>query len=146
MFKFILFSVILANVCIAQTFEKTQHPATYKGKQLIVGQITKGVRREYILLADGGVYRHLGTATDYERLGQQTSKNIKAVFNSLEEVKFAAIQFDHTIATKKSFFVIFKEGPKQHKVTWGDTKFKTPEGVERIYNAFMGMIPTNVRY
>jgi hypothetical protein len=146
MFKLILLSVILTNVCMAQTFEKTQYPVTYKGKQIIVGQVVKGVTQEYILTADRGVYRHLGTATDYEKLGEQSSKNIKAAFASMNKVKFMDINFNHTSLKQQSFFVILKEGKKQHKVAWGDPKFKTPEGAERIYNAFMGMFPANMRY
>ncbi|MFN4145368.1 MAG: hypothetical protein ACK4GN_06060 [Runella sp.] len=119
------------------------HPFDYKGRQLIVGQALGKLEKEYRLLEDGGVYRRVNTVGEFEVLGEQSKKNIETAFKSLDDVGFEKINFQHP--SRESYFIIFKNGKKEHKVIWGDPKHPAPEGVKRVYRAFMGMIPQSMR-
>ncbi len=127
-------------ICVYSQFPTSTHPAQYQGEELIVG---KG-NNEYLLLADGGVYRHKKGAANYDVLGNQTKANIKTAFGSLVKTRFNDISFNHP--SKNSFFVRYKNAGKQHEVVWGDDKFKTPPEVLKVYQSFMGMIPVTMRY
>ena len=76
-------------------------------------------------------------------LGEQSKKNIEIAFKSLKDINFEQLEFQHPSRT--SYFIIFKQGKKEHKVTWGDSKFPAPEGAVQVYKAFMGMIPAAMR-
>lgn len=121
----------------------SKRPFEYTGRQLIVGQAIGGLEKEYRLLEEGGVYRRMNTAKEFDVLGEQSKKNIEIAFGSLQKVSFEQIKFQHP--GKTSYFVIFKQGKKEHKVVWGDPKQPTPEGAKKVYNAFMGMIPKTMR-
>ncbi len=137
---FIVTALLLATqFCIAQ-YPTSQHPASFKGEQMIVGQ----GNNEYLLLADGGVYRHKKGAAKYDVLGNQTAANIKTAFGSLTSVRFQEMNFNYP--GKTSYFVRFKSGSKSHEVVWGDAKQKTPAEIQKVYKAFMGMVPAQMRY
>lgn len=121
----------------------SKHPFTYAGRQMIVGQAIGGLEKEYRLLDDGGIYRRMNTAKEFEILGEQSKKNIEIAFKSLKDVSFEQTDFKHP--SKTSYFIIFKQGKKEHKVTWGDAKYPAPESIVRVYKAFMGMIPPTMR-
>lgn len=124
-------------------FAVSKHPFTYAGQQMIVGQAIGGLEKEYRLLDDGGIYRRMNTAKEFEVLGTQSKKNIETAFKSLKDINFEQLEFQHPSRT--SYFIIFKQGKKEHKVTWGDSKFPAPEGAVQVYKAFMGMIPAAMR-
>lgn len=124
-------------------FAVSTQPFTFEGRQLIVGQAIGGLEKEYRLLEDGGVYRRMNTAKEFDVLGRQSPKNIEIAFNSLKDVKFDSLNFQHPGRT--SYFIIYKKGKKEHKVVWGDAKHPAPEGAVRVYKAFMGMIPKEMR-
>jgi hypothetical protein len=124
-------------------FAVSKHPLTYTGQQMIVGQGIGGLEKEYRLLEDGGIYRRMNTAKEFEVLGEQSKKNIETAFKSLKDVSFEQIDFKHS--SKTSYFIIYKQGKKEHKVVWGDAKYPAPEGVVQVYKAFMGMIPATMR-
>lgn len=124
-------------------FAVSKHPLTYTGRQMIVGQAIGGLEKEYRLLDDGGIYRRMNTAKEFEVLGEQSKKNIETAFKSLKDVNFEQIDFQHPSRT--SYFIIYKQGKKEHKVVWGDSKYPAPEGAVQVYKAFMGMIPAAMR-
>lgn len=124
-------------------FAVSKHPFTYAGQQMIVGQAIGGLEKEYRLLNDGGLYRRMNTAKEFEVLGEQSKKNIETAFKALKDVNFEQLTFQHPGRT--SYFIIYKQGKKEHKVTWGDSKFPAPEGAVQVYKAFMGMIPAAMR-
>jgi hypothetical protein len=124
-------------------FAVSKHPFTYTGQQIIVGQAIGGLEKEYRLLDDGGIYRRMNTAKEFEVLGEQSKKNIETAFKALKDVNFEQLNFQHPSRT--SYFIIYKQGKKEHKVTWGDSKFPAPEGAVQVYKAFMGMIPAAMR-
>lgn len=124
-------------------FAVSKHPFTHTGQQLIVGQAIGGLEKEYRLLDDGGIYRRMNTAKEFEVLGKQSKKNIETAFKALKDVNFEQINFQHPSRT--SYFIIYKQDKKEHKVTWGDSKSPVPEGAVQVYKAFMGMIPVAMR-
>lgn len=124
-------------------FAVSKHPLTYTGRQMIVGQAIGGLEKEYRLLDDGGIYRRMNTAKEFEVLGEQSKKNIETAFKSLKDVNFEQLDFQHPSRT--SYFIIYKQGKKEHKVVWGDSKYPAPEGAVQVYKAFMGMIPAAMR-
>lgn len=124
-------------------FAVSTQPFTFDGRQMIVGQAIGGLEKEYRLLEDGGIFRRMNTSKEFEVLGKQNPKNVEIAFKSLQDVKFDTINFQHPGRT--SYFVIYKKGKKEHKVVWGDTKHPAPEGAARVYKAFMGMIPKEMR-
>ncbi|MFN8349595.1 MAG: hypothetical protein U0X91_31640 [Spirosomataceae bacterium] len=121
----------------------SKHPFTFAGRQLIVGQAIGNLEKEYRLLDDGGIYRRMSTAKEWEVLGEQSKKNIEIAFKSLKDVNFEQLNFQHPGRT--SYFIIYKQGKKEQKVIWGDAKFPAPEGAVQVYKAFMGMIPAPMR-
>jgi len=121
----------------------SKHPFTFAGRQLIVGQSIGNLEKEYRLLDDGGIYRRINSAKELEVLGEQTPKNIEMAFKSLKDIDFEKLEFQHP--SRISYFLIYKKGKKEHKVTWGDPKHPAPEGAVRVYKAFMGMIPKEMR-
>ena len=124
-------------------FAVSKHPFTYEGGQLIVGQSIGNLEKEYRLLEDGGIYRRINSAKELEVLGGQTPKNVATAFQSLKDIDFEKITFQHP--SRISYFLIYKKGKKEHKVSWGDPKHPAPEGAVRVYKAFMGMIPKEMR-
>lgn len=124
-------------------FVVSKHPFTYEGQQLIVGQSIGNLEKEYRLLEDGGIYRRINSAKELEVLGGQTPKNIEMAFKSLKDIDFEKLEFQHP--SRISYFLIYKKGKKEHKVSWGDPKHPAPEGALRVYKAFMGMIPKEMR-
>lgn len=124
-------------------FAVSKHPFTYEGGQLIVGQSIGNLEKEYRLLEDGGIYRRINSAKELEVLGGQTPKNVATAFQSLKDIDFEKITFQHP--SRISYFLIYKKGKKEHKVSWGDPKYPAPEGAVRVYKAFMGMIPKEMR-
>ncbi len=124
-------------------FAVSKHPFTYEGQQLIVGQSIGNLEKEYRLLEDVGIYRRINSAKELEVLGGQTPKNVATAFQSLKDIDFEKITFQHP--SRISYFLIYKKGKKEHKVSWGDPKHPAPEGVVRVYKAFMGMIPKEMR-
>lgn len=147
--------VFLLFICIGNVYAQTQpgkpptpfavstQPFTFDGRQMIVGQAIGGLEKEYRLLEDGGIFRRMNTSKEFDVLGQQNPKNVEIAFKSLQDVKFDTINFQHPGRT--SYFVIYKKGKKEHKVVWGDAKHPAPEGAVRVYKAFMGMIPKEMR-
>ncbi|MCU0340022.1 MAG: hypothetical protein MUE30_09060 [Spirosomaceae bacterium] len=149
-FKITIIFLLLAISSSAQEvnsnpspFAVSKHPFSYGGRQLIVGQAIGELEKEYRLLDDGGIYRRMNTSKEFDILGEQTKKNIETAFKSLKDVDFEKINFQHP--SKTSYFVIFKQGKKEHKVVWGDPKYPAPESVKKVYGAFMGMIPKTMR-
>ena len=147
---FIILSLFSLGNLYAQTqpakptpFAVSTHPLKYEGRQMIVGQAMGGLEKEYRLLDDGGIFRRMNTAKEFEVLGEQTPKNIEMAFKSLQEIKFDTMNFQHPGRT--SYFIIYKKGKKEHKVMWGDGKHPAPESAVRVYKAFMGMIPKEMR-
>ena len=144
----LLFWGVFKSYCQEQTPKPTpyavsKHPFTYAGRQMIVGQAIGGLEKEYRLLDDGGIYRRMNTAKEFEVLGEQSKKNIEIAFKSLKDVNFEQVDFQHP--SKTSYFIIFKQGKQEHKVAWGDAKHPAPEPIVRVYKAFMGMIPPTMR-
>ena len=127
----------------AQQFPVSTRPFTFKGRQLIVGSALGKLEKEYRLLDDGGIYRRMNTDTTFEKLGNQTPKNVEIAFNSLADVDFQKMDFNYP--SRNSNFVKYKKGKEQHEVFWGDKTKETPAGIIRVYKAFMGMIPANMR-
>ncbi|MEZ4902329.1 MAG: hypothetical protein R2822_11510 [Spirosomataceae bacterium] len=121
----------------------SKHPLTFSGRQMIVGQTIGGLEKEYRLLDDGGIYRRMNIAKEFEVLGEQSEKNIETAFKSLKDIGFDKIDFQHK--SKTSYFIIYKIGKKEHKVIWGDPNHPAPEGAVKVYKAFMGMIPPSMR-
>jgi hypothetical protein len=125
-------------------FAVSKHPFTYEGRQLIVGQSIGNLEKEYRLLEDGGIYRRINSAKELEVLGNQIPRNIEMAFKSLKDIDFEKLEFQHP--SRISYFLIYKKGKKESKVSWGDPKHPAPEGAVRVYKAFMGMIPKEMRF
>jgi hypothetical protein len=140
---FIWFILSFSRLLHAQEFPRSMHPFKFKGRQLVVGNAVGKLEKEYRLLEDGGVYRRMSTDTIFEKIGDQSSKNIATAFKSLEDVKFKAMNFNNPGRTYK--FVKYQKGKEQHAVIWGNPKQPAPEAIQRVYEAFMGMIPANMR-
>lgn len=140
-FFLLLFGVSM--VVYAQSFPVSTHPFKFKGQQLIVGNALGKLEKEYRLLEDGGIYRRMNTDTVFEQLGQQSQANIEIAFKSLSDVQFRQMNFNKPGRTYK--FVKYKKNKDAHAVVWGDPKQPAPASIERVYQAFMGMIPANMR-
>ena len=145
MIRILILSLFVGTVATAQAqqFPVSSYPFEFKGRQLIVGNALGKLEKEYRLLDDGGIYRRMSTSTTFEKLGQQSKKNVEIAFKSLADVKFQEMNFNNPGRTYK--FVKYQKGKETQAVIWGSPKQPAPEGIEKVYRAFMGMIPPTMQ-
>ncbi len=125
----------------AQTTKKAATPATYKGRQIIVGSGGGFTGRSisYYLLDDGKLFTKGSTDTGFTLLGVQTRANTSRVFSALEttcQIKTTA--FNHPGNVYK--FVRWKKGKQEFSVVWGDAQQKPPANYPKFYDSFMAML------
>ncbi|WP_338873155.1 FAD-binding oxidoreductase [Spirosoma sp. SC4-14] len=134
-----------APVVIKKT-AKAITPATYTGKQVVVGNGGgfTGASTSYYLLENGQLFGRRSHDTTFTFLAKQTTTNTKRIFSKVENsCKIKKTRFDHpgNVYT----FVQWRKGKTSYKVTWGATGKKAPSNYPKFYNSFMAMIPASLR-
>jgi len=131
---------------VVKKTSKTITPATYTGKQVIVGHGGgfTGATTTYYLLENGQLFGRRSRDTTFTFLARQTAANTKRIFSTVEGAcKVKTTRFDHPGNVYK--FVQWRKGKKQYKVTWGATGKKVPVNYPKFYDSFMAMVPASLR-
>jgi len=147
MIRILIFLLLVGSVvplAQAQQFSVSSYPFKFKGRQLIVGNALGKLEKEYRLLEDGGIYRRMSTDTTFEKLGEQSKKNVEIAFKSLSDVKFQEMNFNNPDRRYK--FVKYQKDKAAQAVIWRSPKQPAPPGIEQVYRAFMGMIPPTMQF
>ncbi|GAB2585562.1 FAD-binding oxidoreductase [Spirosoma areae] len=121
-------------------------PNNYTGRQIAVGSgggVT-GFSTAYYLFENGKLFAKRSRDTTFTFIGQQTAKNTKGVFATVEDkCKIKTTKFDNPGNLYK--FVRWRKGKVAHIVTWGEAGKTVPANYPKFYNSFMAMIPASLR-
>ncbi len=121
-------------------------PATYEGRQIVVGSGGgfTGRTTMYYLLDTGDLFRKSPADTTFVRIGKQTAATTKRVFQTVE---------DRCQIKKTKFyepgnvyqFVRWQQGKETYRVVWAPGDTAVPARYPNVYTAFLNMIPAALR-
>ncbi|MCK8492384.1 FAD-binding oxidoreductase [Spirosoma sp. RP8] len=121
-------------------------PATYKGKQIVVGSGGgfTGFSTTYYLLDNGQIYGKRNRDTTFTLIGKQTVANTKRAFTVIEtKCQIKTTQFNNPGNTYQ--FVQWRQGGQRYKVAWGEPGKTVPPDYPRFFDSFMAMIPATLQ-
>jgi hypothetical protein len=117
-------------------------PDRYKGRVITVGSGGGVAGREtvYSLLDDGRLFSRKAGDKTTTFIGTQTAANTKRVFWSVED-RCAIKKTTYSKPGNLYRFVGWRKGSETYKVAWTPGAKDVPANFDKVYKAFIGMLP-----
>lgn len=135
-----------SNVATDQKKVPVSTPATYQGRQILVGSGGgfTGFTTTYYLLENGKLFARRSRDTTFTLIRQQTPATTKRMFSRVENTcKIKKTKFNNP--GNKYKVVRWRKGKQEYAVTWGAVGKTVPASYPKFYDSFMTMIPTASR-
>ncbi len=115
-------------------------PDNYPERQIVFGSGGgfTGKVQSYTLLENGQLFHHNGISNTTKELEKIDKTKAKDLFNKLSKADIENTKYDDP--GNMYYFVKSKKGTKEHSVTWGGQKGKTPEACNQLYKELMSII------
>ncbi len=128
-------SLVLLVGCKTYTVDELPSNRLYFGS----GGGFAGAFTEYLLLENGQLFKRESQQAEFVALPKVRPKQAQLLFSNWTEQKMDGQDFQHP-GNLYYFLKMEKEG-QTHRLSWGSSKYPTPEAIKQFYSSCSALIP-----